>query len=88
MAVSGTATGVDAITGPASVCTGTTINLADATPGGTWSSSNNSIATISSAGVVTGVAAGTVTISYALPRGTNVASTSVTVNAPPGHSRH
>ncbi len=56
------------ITGPATVCAGLTIGLADITAGGTWSSGDNTIATVnSSTGVVTGVAAGGVTISYATP---------------------
>jgi uncharacterized protein YjdB len=53
-----------AITGTANVCTGATVTLADATTGGTWSSSNTGVATISSAGVVTGVTNGTATITY------------------------
>lgn len=47
------------------VCVGLTISLSDATAGGTWSSGNTGIATVgSSSGVVTGVAAGTVNITY------------------------
>jgi uncharacterized protein YjdB len=53
-----------AITGSSVVCQGNTISLADATPGGTWSSSNATKATVSSTGVVTGISGGTVTISY------------------------
>jgi parallel beta-helix repeat protein len=52
------------ITGTASVCVGTTTALTDATTGGIWSSSSTAIATVSATGVVYGVAAGTVTISY------------------------
>ncbi|MFM1947279.1 MAG: hypothetical protein RL207_1562, partial [Bacteroidota bacterium] len=52
------------ISGNTSVLAGSTIQLAHATSGGTWSSSNTSIATINSSGVVTGVAAGTVTMTY------------------------
>ena len=48
------------------VCVGSTIPLKDATAGGTWSSSNGSIATISSTGVVTGVSAGTDSIFYTI----------------------
>jgi hypothetical protein len=55
---------VSAISGLAGTCIGTSTTLTDATTGGTWSSSDAAIATISSAGVVTGVAAGTVTITY------------------------
>ncbi len=55
-----------AITPPAAVtiCIGATASLGDATPGGTWSSASTAIATVGSAGLVTGVSAGTVNISY------------------------
>ena len=52
-----------------SVCIGTTITLSDATPGGVWSSSDTSIATINASGVVTGIANGTVTITYSVTSG-------------------
>lgn len=59
-----------AITGTASLCVGATTALANATPGGTWTSSNTSVATIDIAtGLVTGVLAGTATISYTAPNG-------------------
>jgi len=56
--------GVLPITGTTTVCAGATTPLADATSGGTWSSSRTTIATVSGTGVVTGVAAGTSIISY------------------------
>jgi uncharacterized protein YjdB len=65
----------------ATVCTGSTVNLTDATSGGIWSSSNGN-ATVSGTGVVTGVAAGTATISYAI--GTCSSTAIVTINATPG----
>lgn len=52
------------ITGPSSVCAASTISLTDTTTGGTWSSSNTTLATISLIGVVTGVTAGNVVLSY------------------------
>lgn len=52
------------ITGTLSVTTGNTTQLTSATTGGTWSSSTTTVATIGTAGLVTGVAAGTSTISY------------------------
>jgi len=55
---------VAAINGPSSVCKGSEITLSDATLPGTWSSSNAS-ATVSS-GAVTGIAAGSATISYSV----------------------
>lgn len=55
-----------AFTGPASVCaSGSTITLSDATGGGVWSSSDNSIATITTpGGMVTGVGSGAANITY------------------------
>ncbi len=53
-----------AITGSSTVCTGSEISLTALPTGGSWSSSNTGIATISTSGVVTGVLAGTVNIYY------------------------
>ncbi len=50
-------------------CIGSTALLADFVPGGTWSSSNPAVATIDVSGLVTGVSAGSSTISYVLPTG-------------------
>ena len=52
------------ITGTLRICVGSTTNLSDATPGGVWSSTNISVATIGTTGIVTGMAPGTATISY------------------------
>ena len=52
-----------AIGGPASVCTDNTITLSSS-GSGTWSSTNTAAATISSAGILRGIAAGVTTISY------------------------
>jgi hypothetical protein len=73
---------VDTISGPSFVAIGSTISLANATSGGTWSSSAASIATVSSIGVVSGVAAGSSTISYRISNscGTVYATKAVTVN--------
>ena len=58
------------ITGPGSVCVGSTITLMDAIAGGVWSSGTPSIATIgSAAGVLTGIAPGPATISYQIATG-------------------
>ncbi len=62
------------ISGPASVCENNTINLTDPIAGGTWASSNNALATVSG-GVVTGVAAGSVTISYSVTSTCGTATT-------------
>lgn len=71
------------ISGPSSVCVGSTITLTNATTGGTWSS-GSSTATITAAGVVTGVSPGTATISYTVvgPCGPSSATLIVTVDAP------
>jgi uncharacterized protein YjdB len=58
------------VTGPSSVCIGSSVTLANVTPGGSWISNNTAIATVGSGtGVVTGVAAGSVTISYVISTG-------------------
>jgi hypothetical protein len=71
------------ITGSSAVCAGSTITLSNTTTGGTWSSSNTAIATVGSTGIVTGVASGTVTISYTVTNscGTATAIKVITVNA-------
>jgi len=74
------------ITGTMSVCEGQTTALADATPSGTWTSGSIANATISSTGVVSGVAAGTAVISYASTNGfgcTAYATAVATVNVTP-----
>ena len=56
-----------AITGISSVCVGSMVNLSDLTASGTWSSSATPIATVNAAtGDVSGITAGTTTISYVL----------------------
>jgi len=77
-----TVTGGSKITGPSSVCVGATIALTDSTSGGTWLTSGTSIATVSSGGVVTGMAAGVVNIYYLV--GGCGAFHSVTVMPGPG----
>lgn len=77
---------VNVITGAGSVCQSSTITLANATTGGSWTSSNTSVATIgSSSGIVSGSAAGTTTISYSKSNGCGsaVATMNVTVYASP-----
>ena len=67
------------LNGVASVCLGTTTTIArtGGVSGGVWSSSNTTIATISSTGVVTPVSAGTVTIFYTV---TNAATCSASAS--------
>jgi Secretion system C-terminal sorting domain/Bacterial Ig-like domain (group 2) len=57
------------ISGSTGLCTGSVTTLSDATTGGTWSSGDTSIATVSTAGTVTGVNAGATSVTYALPTG-------------------
>ena len=71
-----------AITGTLSICNGTSSTLADATPGGTWSSLTTTVATITAGGVATGAGVGTSVISYTLLDGCAATST-VTVNTTP-----
>ncbi|MBL0357018.1 MAG: Ig-like domain-containing protein [Chitinophagaceae bacterium] len=82
----------NAITGPSAVCVGSTINLTPnatgvATLTYTWATSNAGLATVTNAGVVTGVAAGTPNITYTVTDGNTCTATSaaypVTVNARP-----
>jgi uncharacterized protein YjdB len=79
-------TTVAPITGTLSVCTGANTSLADATSGGTWSSSNTGIATVGSAGTVSGIATGTASISYSVMNASGCSSSAiyvVTVNPVP-----
>jgi gliding motility-associated-like protein len=71
------------VTAPASVCVGGTVTLSPTT-GGTWSSSDVSKATVSSAGVVEGVAAGSVTFTFTdALTGCSKTTTSLTVISNP-----
>jgi hypothetical protein len=76
---------VQNIAGPASVCTGNTITLTDATTGGIWNTYNSGIATVSTEGVVKGISSGTVTIAYIINSvcGMVVRTKSIVVNATP-----
>ena len=68
------------ITGAPGVCIGASQTLADTVTGGVWSSADNSIATITSSGVYTGVAGGTTQISYTTTNGCGDQSAVVTVS--------
>ncbi len=70
------------ITGSANVCTGLSTTLSDALTGGAWTSSNTSVAVISSTGIVTGIGPGTSTITYTLPTGCT-STKIITVNSVP-----
>ena len=59
------------------ICVGQSITLSSATVGGVWGCGNTNVATISSTGVVTAVAAGTAIVSYTVTNA-NGCSTTVT----------
>lgn len=68
------------ITGNLTICASSSSTLANATAGGTWSSSNLAVGTVASAtGVVRGISAGTTTITY-LHSGGCFVTTEATVN--------
>jgi len=74
------------ISGTTNVCQAAVTSLADDTPGGIWSSDDNTIASVDAFGNVTGITTGTVTIVYTVtsPFGcTDSATTIVTVLTSP-----
>ncbi|WP_161499214.1 beta strand repeat-containing protein [Flavipsychrobacter stenotrophus] len=70
------------ITGATTGCVGTTLTLSNSVPGGTWASSANPTATISTGGIVSAVATGTATISYSIGTCRSTTSFSVIANPP------
>ena len=73
------------ITGTFAVCVDATVTLSGSGTASTttpWASGDNSIATVSSSGVVTGVAAGSVNITYTDNNGCQTTQ-AITVNALP-----
>lgn len=82
---------VAVITGTAtSLCRGTSISLNDVTTGGTWTTSNAAVATLSVSGTtatVNGIGTGTATITYAVTNGCGTVQQTygpITVNVAPG----
>ena len=77
---------LNAIAGSNTVNVASTITLTtNSSPAGTWTSSNPSIASVDATGVVTGVAAGSATISYTESSATNCSSITshpITVTTP------
>ncbi len=72
-----------AITGSSALCEGLGASLSNATPSGSWTSSDGAVATVGlGTGVVVAVAAGTATITYTIASGC-YAIHSMTVNATP-----
>ena len=78
------------ISGASSVYVGSTVALSETITGGVWSSSNPSIAAIGTSGIVTGIAAGSATISYYVTgcSGPAVATFPITVAPINGISGH
>ena len=77
---------VSAITGPATICQGDAVMLEDVTLDGTWSSDNESVATIDATGKLDGVSSGTANIIYSVTSAagcTSGVSVNVTVNPLP-----
>jgi trimeric autotransporter adhesin len=68
--------------GTAQICQTFTTLLTNSVSGGTWTSTSGSVASVSASGLVTGLTAGTTTISYTLSSGC-AATRVVTVNALP-----
>ncbi len=72
------------ITGPSTICDGSSGTMSDATPGGTWTTSSSIYAAIDpTTGVVTGISPGVATVTYTL--GTYTATHMVTIEALPGY---
>jgi gliding motility-associated-like protein len=55
------------ITGTDEICLGETTQLANTVTGGTWAGSNDAVATVDVAGLVTSVGPGVVTVTYTVP---------------------
>ncbi len=70
------------IAGATPICVGYSAVFSNATPGGAWSSSATSIATVSVGGLVSGVSAGSATITYSMGPGC-ISTFPVTINPLP-----
>ncbi len=71
------------IGGPVSVCTGSSVTLSDFNIGGVWSASNSNVTVDPALGIVTGVTAGSTTISYQMPVTGCVRTFNMVVNSTP-----
>jgi gliding motility-associated-like protein len=74
---------VTPITGNNSVCIGDTLALANATPGGTWSSNNPNVATVDNNGLVTPLTPGFARIIYTTASVCTLVFIDITVYLPP-----
>ncbi len=70
------------IGGPASVCAGAAVVMTSGPGGGSWSSSNTAMATVSATGSVTGLTLGTPTITYTLGTGCIAVRDITVIDAP------
>ena len=74
------------LSGTQGICKGSTTTFLSTVAGGTWSSSNTSIATVNTSGLITGINSGTATIMYTVTSSGGCASVStsrsVTVSIP------
>jgi uncharacterized protein YjdB len=77
-----TVNAVPSISGSTTVCADGTITLSADITGGTWDSDDDGVATVSASGVVTGVSAGSVDITYTMSTGCKD-TYSITVYAKP-----
>lgn len=69
---------VSVTTGNAATCLNNPVQLSNATTGGSWSSNNPSVATVSNTGLVTGVTAGSTVITYTTaPNGNGCTNTAL-----------
>ena len=73
------------IVGPSAVCVGLTATYTNRTTGGTWGTSNSSIFTVSTSGVLTAIAAGTADLTYTFTSNncTFTVSNSITISPTP-----
>ena len=71
------------IIGPTNVCSGATVTLSGSVGGGTWESSNTSIATITPTGVLWGGPEGQDTIRYTITNACGTATVSQTITVVP-----
>ncbi len=71
-----------AISGASMLCTGLSTTLTDTAAGGAWTTSDGTVATVTTGGLVSGLTPGPVTITYTLPAGCS-RSTSLVVNGTP-----
>jgi len=71
------------VSAPASVCVGSTITLSPAT-GGTWSSSNSAVASVTNSGIASGLSSGNVTFTFTNTiTGCSLSTSLVAVNQEP-----